>query len=212
MALAHVKARTIFRVHLACIAMLGATYLVAPSHHAFDLDGEGNVPTWFSSAGLLACGALALLLRRRARGLTAFAFLLSAAAVDEVGMFHERAAAWLLEHRGDVPPIAVWLLGAVLAAALAATLVPMLRRLPPAVRTRLVVSGVVFVVSAVGVETLGQAWARRHGWHNAVYTLLVLLEECGEMLGAALCLRALLAWREEATSCGSEEYARPPRS
>lgn len=197
MALAHVKARAIFRVHIACIAILGATYLGTPGLQAFDLDGEGNVPTWFSSAGLLACGLVAFLLRRRARGLTAFAFLLSVAAVDEVAMFHERAAAWLLEHRGDVPPIAVWLLGAVLAAALAATLVPTLRRLPPAVRTRLVVSAVVFVVSAVGVETLGQAWARRHGWHNAVYTFLVLLEECGEMLGAALCLRALLAWREE---------------
>lgn len=191
------KARTIFRVHLTCIAILGATYLVAPGRGAFDLDGEGNVPTWFSSAGLLACGAFAFLLRRRARGLTAFAFLLSTAAVDEVAMFHERAAAWLLERRGDIPPISVWLLGAVLAAALAATLVPMLRRLPPVPRTRLVVSGVAFVVSAVGVETLGHAWARRHGWHNAVYTFLVLLEECGEMLGAALCLHALLAWREE---------------
>jgi hypothetical protein len=207
-----VKARTLFCVHVTCIAILGATYLLAPGCATFDLDGEGNVPTWFSSAGLLACGACAFLLRRRARGLTAFAFLLSVAAVDEVAMFHERAAAWLLEHRGDVPPIVVWLLGGVLAAALGATLVPTLRRLPPAVRTRLVVSGVVFVASAVGVETLGQAWARRHGWHNAIYTLLVLFEECGEMLGAALCLHALLAWREEATSRGSEECAPPPRS
>ncbi|NOU26671.1 MAG: hypothetical protein HOO96_02100 [Polyangiaceae bacterium] len=190
------NARAVLIVHITCITILGATYLATPGYGAFDLDGEGNVPTWFSSAGLLACGLVAFLLRRRARGLTAFAFLLSAAAVDEVAMFHERAAAWLLEHRGDVPPITVWLLGAVLAAALAATLVPMLRRLPPVLRTRLVVSGVVFVAAAVGVETLGQAWARRHGWHNAVYTFLVLLEECGEMLGAALCLRALLAWRE----------------
>lgn len=212
MALASVKARTIFRVHIACISILGATYLAAPSHGAFDLDGEGNVPTWFSSAGLLACGVVAFLLRRRARGLAAFAFLLSAAAVDEVAMFHERAAAWILERRGDVPPIAVWLLGAILALALAAALVPVLRSLPRVVRTRLVVSGVVFALSAVGVETLGQAWARSHGWNNAIYTLLVLLEECGEMLGAALCLHALLAWREETTSCGSEECARPPRS
>lgn len=191
------KAHTIFRMHITCIAILGATYLAAPGCGAFDLDGEGNVPTWFSSAGLLACGLVAFLLRRQARGLATFAFLLSAAAVDEVAMFHERAAAWLLERRGDVPPIAVWLLGAVLAATLAATLVPMLRRLPRVVRTRLFVSGGVFVLSAVGVETLGQAWARSHGWHNAVYTLLVLLEECGEMLGAAICLHALLAWREE---------------
>lgn len=212
MARPRVTASAVFRVHVALISALAAAYLLAPGSSAFDLDGEGNVPTWFSSLGLLACSVAAFSLRRRARGLTAFAFLLAIAAVDEVAMLHERAAAWLLEHRGDVPPIAIWLLGAVLAAALAVTLVPMLRRLPPAVRTRLVVSGVVFVASAVGVETVGQAWARRHGWHNAVYTYLVLLEECGEMLGAALCLHALLAWREEATSCGSEECARPPRS
>ncbi len=196
MALARVTASAVFRVHVALISALATAYLLAPGSSAFDLDGEGNVPTWFSSLGLLACSVAAFSLRRRARGVAAFAFLLAIAAVDEVAMFHERAAAWLLAHRGEVPPLAVWLLGGLLVGALAAAGLPALRGLPPLLRRRLVVAGAVFVVSALGIETLGQAWARRHGWNNATYTVLVLFEECGEMLGAALCLHALLSWRE----------------
>jgi hypothetical protein len=41
------------------------------------------------------------------------------------------------------------------------------------------------------VEAAGHAWARAHGWANAPYVAMVTLEECGEMLGAALCARGL---------------------
>jgi hypothetical protein len=198
--------RHIFRVHVACISILGTAYValrnLGPAtlgYAAFDLDGESNIPTWFSAAGLLACAWFMLELRRRASGLGMFALLLAAAAVDEVAMVHEHVAAWLLANRGAVPPIAIWVLGGALAAALGGICVPTLRRLPTLPRMRLIGSGTVFVSAAVGVEAIGQAWARHHGWHDATYTFLVLIEECGEMLGAALCLRALLGWREAAT-------------
>ena len=196
------QSRTIFNVHIACILFLGATYAAlralgptTPGYAAFDLDGEGNIPTWFSAIGLFACAWLMLHLRQRAWGLSTLALLLVAAAIDEVAMVHERVAAWLLERRGAMPPFAIWVLGGALAAVLGGGCVPTLRRLPKRPRERLVVSGAVFALSAIGVESIGQAWARRHGWNDATYTLLVLIEECGEMLGAALCLRALLAWR-----------------
>jgi hypothetical protein len=205
------QSRVAFHVHVACISMLAAVYVAlrwlgpgTPGYSAFDLDGEGNIPTWFSAAGLAACAFLMLLLLKQASALWIFALLLAIAAIDEVAMLHERAAAWLLAHRGGAPPFAIWVFGGALAAALGVSCLPTLLRLPKLPRARLILSGALFVVSAVGVESLGQAYARRHGWHDAIYTLLVLIEECGEMLGAALCMRALLAWRETNGSAVAE--------
>ncbi len=80
---------------------LGSTYAGNPSWHIkilFDLDGEANIPTWFSSIQLLGVG-LVFLLVSRLRNFTIFAdkifFKISGLAfiyfsMDEVVTIHEK--------------------------------------------------------------------------------------------------------------------------
>lgn len=88
-------------------ALLIALHLATDHTAAFNLDGEGNVPTWWSSAKLLAVGALAVvvyaqegLLRRPPRfrwmwlGVGA---LFAALSMDEASSLHERAARTIME-------------------------------------------------------------------------------------------------------------------
>ncbi len=150
----------------------------------FNLDAEANVPTWFGSILLLRC---ALASARYTRALAAVFVALS---IDEVAMVHERAAAALLERSpGSALP---WLLGGVVVAALGTALVPALRRLPAAARARAAAAGALYVAGALGVEALGQRFARRHGWWNPGYVGLAALEEAMEMAGAILYVDALV--------------------
>lgn len=170
----------------------------------FDLDREQNLPTWWSSAKLLAAGLVlgaAFLLRRGADGTRAW--LLAAAAVvamglslDETALLHERlgiivlpydrregtlfaeGGAWmmLLVPAAIVGPAVLWRLG----------LRDYLRAAPVAA-VRMGLGLALFVAGAAGVELLRGvsvgAW-----WHP----LQVLLEEGLEFLGATLILWGVL--------------------
>lgn len=207
--------RLVFSIQVAVLVGLGAAHVAlkgaalagaappAPVTRLFDLDGEGNVPTWVSSASLAWAALAAARSRRRAlarghgaraRWLAAVAATLAVLSLDETAQVHEAVAAWLLSllAGGAVPPIAVWGLGAAIVLPLGAALAAgAARHAEPRERRGLVVAGCVYVACGLGLEALGHAWARRHGWDDPVYVALVVLEECGEMLGAALAARSL---------------------
>ena len=175
----------------------------APTKHEWwllllDVDAEANLPTWYSSALLLACAMGAGLLAQRAdaaarRGWRLLAFLLALVSADETVALHERCAAALmpwLTARG-IAHVWIWGVGAAIVLALAAALLPFLKALAPPVRYALVRSGVVFVAGALGLEVIGQRYAATYGWHDPIYVSLAALEELCEMTGAVLCLHAL---------------------
>jgi hypothetical protein len=150
----------------------------------FDLDGEANVPTWFSSILLLRCA-----MASARRGLRPLAVVFVVLSLDEVAMMHERAAAALLE--AHVPWPWPWVLGAAIVAGLAVVLVPALRAMARPERRGVVAAGAIYVGGALCVEIVAQRWAAAHGWWNAGYVTLVTIEEGMEMTGAILFVRAL---------------------
>lgn len=177
-------------------------------HSLFDLDGEGNIPSWFSSAQLMIV-ALAFWTHalRQPRGLRPskafFGFAGCAAlyaSMDEAGQVHETVTMWLGRRYIDWLPrftlTHFWIVMVVVALVMAliqifandlATLWREHRRL-----TLIAVLGVcVGLGGCMGVEALG--YKLLHGVRTTLwYKAEVSLEEFMEMLGASLILFATL--------------------
>lgn len=166
---------------------------------------EANLPTWWTVsllvvASLLHMQAGVLASRSQARGAGAWwvlAALLAMLALDELTALHERLDVWglALTDAGFAFP---WLvLGAPIAVGMIAVAVIAARHLPRR-STMLSLSGIgLLFFSAVGLEAvggilLGDQQGEYQG-ENLLYTLLMHLEEFGEMAGAALAVCGPLA-------------------
>lgn len=176
----------------------------------FDLNGENNIPTWYTSIVWAIAAGLALVASRREAGhdavmrwswtLLAGVFLLLS--LDEVGSLHER----LLGLAGDTAQHALGLadsfyydwaaMGAILVIVFGALFVPFLLRVPRAVAARLIIAGGVFLSGSLAVETIGSSYEAgwiastelfRISWHR-----LIFVEELLEVVGAVLAVHALL--------------------
>jgi hypothetical protein len=159
-------------------------------YQIFDLDDENNLPTWFSGF-LLTNAALVLWSRSQKPGATAhwrwlaLGFLLLA--IDEVAGLHESFHTavdfnWTLV----AAPVVV---------GVGAFFVPFLWRLPVRLRWLFVVSGMLFLGGAVGVELLSADMEEE----SLAYEFAVTVEEGLEMFGVWLFLFALL--RSDPTIC-----------
>jgi hypothetical protein len=169
----------------------------------FDVNSEGNVPTWFSSSLLLGCAVVAGLLAATARragdrdvrgwaGLAALLYLLS---LDEAAELHERLggpAGALLGGAARGPLRFAWVLpGALLALAVGVAFVGLVTRLPGRARRLVVAAAALYLTAAVVLEALGGAVLDAHG-HRAGYLLVTAAEEGLEMAASVLLLYALL--------------------
>jgi len=166
---------------------------------------EANLPTWWTvtllvGAAVLHVQAGGLARRCGARGAAAWwvlASLLALLALDELTALHERLDVWgvALTDAGFAFP---WLvLGAPVAIAIIAVAVVAGRHLPRR-STLLSLGGIgLLFLSAVGLEAvggllLGDQQGEYQG-ESLPYTLLMHLEEFGEMAGAALAVCGPLA-------------------
>lgn len=166
---------------------------------------EANLPTWWTVALLVGASLLHLLagiLARRsdAQGASAwlvFAALLALLGLDELTSLHERLDVWgvALTDAGFAFP---WLvLGTPIAIGIAAVALVAGRHLPR--RTTILSLGGIGLLffSAVGLEAiggllLGDQQGEFQG-ESTLYTLLMHVEEFGEMAGAALAVCGPLA-------------------
>ncbi len=166
---------------------------------------EANLPTWWTvtllvGASLLHLQAGVLARRSDARGASAwwvFAALLALLGLDELTALHERLDVWgvALTDAGFAFP---WLvLGAPIAIGIAAVALVAGRHLPT--RTTILSLGGIGLLffSAVGLEAvggllLGDQQGEFQG-ESTIYTLLMHVEEFGEMAGAALAVCGPLA-------------------
>ena len=166
---------------------------------------EANLPTWWTvtllvGAAVLHVQAGGLARRSGARGAAAWwvlASLLALLALDELTALHERLDVWgvALTDAGFAFP---WLvLGAPVAIAIIAVALVAGRHLPRR-STLLSLGGIgLLFLSAVGLEAvggllLGDQQGEYQG-ESLPYTLLMHLEEFGEMAGAALAVCGPLA-------------------
>jgi hypothetical protein len=168
-----------------------------------DLNAEGNLPTWYSVVLMAAAAAAVFAVAGRRRsldeadwttwyGLGAVVALMS---LDEMTSLHE-AAGHLIDERVDVPVFGkyAWIIpGTVAAIAAGWVLLRAVRPLPTMTRRRLTGAATVFIGAALGIEVL-EALLLNDG-HNYLgdgMHVLTGTQECLEMLGVILFLRAML--------------------
>ncbi|MEW5930224.1 MAG: hypothetical protein AB1941_22425 [Gemmatimonadota bacterium] len=168
----------------------------------FSLVEEANVPTWYSSAALLACAALLAAVARTEREAGSrfvlhwkvLALLFLGLSVDEAAALHELliepvrgalGAGGLFYFAWVVPALAAL-------AVLGLAYLRFLAHLPPQTRRLFLAAAATFVGGAVGAEMAGGAWVESRGFHNAGSALLWTVEESLEMVGVVVFVYALL--------------------
>jgi hypothetical protein len=159
----------------------------------FDLDEEESIGTWYSALILFAAGRLALLQSRYARSgsqgwyfwwlLMAIGFHLLS--LDEVAGFHEFVNTMVEDTHWTT-------YGAAIALVVAVAYLPFLWALPARTRWLFIISGIIYIGGAVGVER-GTIWYEENDLLNTLaYNLWNALEEFMEMAGVILFIYALL--------------------
>jgi hypothetical protein len=166
----------------------------------FSLSEEGNVPTWYSSALLLACGLVLMLIAAAATEARArhrvhwwgLAIAFSYISLDETVTLHERLNDLLplggIFYFSWVIPVGVALL------IMALAYLPFLRGLPARTRRQFLVAGAVYVGGALFTELPLGYWTVRAGEDNLIYNLIDFVEETLELTGATLFLLSLLEY------------------
>ena len=169
----------------------------------FDVNGEQNIPTLFSTVQLLfASGLLALVFAESRRTRHAdryywlslalvFAFL----ACDEFCELHERligplrralhvtgalSFAWVIPYAGFV-------------ALFAAGYARFWWRLAPRIRRLFFLAGAIYVGGGIGMEMAGAALFTAYGWESVQFDAETMIEEGMEMFGVALLIYAVLS-------------------
>jgi hypothetical protein len=177
-------------------AITGADYMLG-FKRLLDLNGERNLPTWFSSAILLTAAALlAGIAADKARPHRNAWIFLSAVFVflslDEEASIHEMSNAPLraLLHAGPALYFPWIIFGLALAALVLAVEWRLLRALPRKTAMSFVGSGAIYVMGAVGFEELAAPLYARHA-HPVTQAALLVCEESLEMIGVALFIVAL---------------------
>lgn len=199
-------AATLVAIHLVLQAVRfidGNDYLFGLTP-LFDLDAEGNLPTFYSTVLLLSCAGLLAIVAGHARrhdeidatrwAVLAAGFLFMA--VDEFAKVHELLDAPVQSLLGESAQgwlLYAWVVPYALAVlALGAWYLPFLRRLPPATRLRFCIAGAIYVGAALGIEFLEGMQAEAQGEDSLGYAVLTTVQETLEMTGLILFLDALL--------------------
>lgn len=166
------------------------------------VDGEGNIPTWYSSCLLLLCafllGTIASAHWGDPNGQSVrwiiLALIFGFLSLDETAQLHELSIAPLHQWLGTTGFLYyAWVIPAAICVVIfVLSYLKFLARLPGRTRRLFLFAGAVFIGGSLGVEAFSAKQASLHGEHNLVYHLIVTLEELLEMLGVIVFIYALL--------------------
>lgn len=175
--------------------------LVLLAMELFNPDREMNIFAWYNTA-LFLVNALLLLLAAWvwrdndpiiARGLHLLGWVFVILSLDEMVSVHERIGREVSQFLVGEQIVYAWIVpGTVFVLAVAAVIVPMLRRLPSRLFRQMLLAGAIFVGGAIGLEGLG--WFVTHvdgGW-TFRYLMLTWAEESLEIAGLSVFLVAVL--------------------
>lgn len=170
----------------------------------FHFDGEANVPAWYATLLLVACGTVVALIaiKKRAErdpfarhwlGLAPILLYMSA---DEGAQFHEL---WTRPMRELTDDVGGWLRyawvipGAVIALVVGLAYLRFLAHLPPVISRRFVLAGATFLGAAIGLEIIG-GWYITSRDNDFGYYLLAAKEELLEKVAVILAIDTALAY------------------
>lgn len=171
-----------------------------------DLNGEQNIPAWFSSSLLLLCSgllaAVALLQKgirdRFVRHWFALSGIFLFLSLDEAVSLHERTIVPLrtfFNASGFIYSAWVLLGGAFVGLFLLAYL-KFIIHLPSRTRFLFIGAGALYIGGTLGAEIIHGYYLDFHG-KDMVYALIATVEECLEMMGAIVFIYALLSHIQE---------------
>jgi hypothetical protein len=175
----------------------------------FDLDGEENIPTFFSELLLIFSGALlaviAILNRKKQAPHVSKWVTLSIGffymAYDEAFQVHEKLIVpfrRLLGNRRLGIFYYSWVLaGLAIVPILGLFFLKFLWHLPAVTRFRFVLAGTVYIAGAIGFELLGGRYAEIYSERNLTYNIFPAFEESLEMAGIILFIWALLTYIDD---------------
>ena len=170
----------------------------------FNVDREGNIPSFFSSSLLLLSSLLLALitaLKRKCHdtrwpqwAILSFALLFMA--VDEAAGLHERLndpGKALLGHGPRGFFYMAWVIfGIPFVLVFALSYLKFFFRLPPQTQRQFFAAASIFLSGALGMELIGGNYAASHGMQNFQYSMLSTVEEGLEMGGVIILINALL--------------------
>lgn len=171
----------------------------------FDMDTEGNVPSYYSSLALLFSSILLyfITLYNKKSGSKIFPWALLSSvflylALDEILELHEhlvRITESFLNLSGY--GTSYWIIPfGIMGVILFIVLFKFLKELPKKTLRQFIVAGFVFILGAVGVEILGGIHEEINGRQNVTYVSLYTVEETLEMVGIALFIYALTTYKK----------------
>lgn len=172
----------------------------------FNIDGERNFPTGFSTLLLLLAAALLAVImvleRGRGRGGSGYWAVLSAGflfmAADEAWSFHEKLIRPVRSLLGDQDLgmlYHAWVVpGMALVAVLGLVFLRFWLRLPAKTRFAFLFAAVLYLGGAIGVELVGGRYSETLEAHDLTYAMIVTLEESLEMAGVIVFIHALLGY------------------
>ncbi len=160
-----------------------------------DFDTEMNVPTLYSSFAMFVASALLALVgyihrTRKEPSLAWFglAFIFTFLSIDESSEFHEMLVGPVREtlHTSGVFYFAWVIPYGILAIVLGIAYFKFLLNLPRNILGLFVLSGLVFLSGALGLELVGGVIAQSSGTDSLLYAISYTFEELLEMIGIAL--------------------------
>lgn len=169
----------------------------------WDFNTEGNIPTLFTTTTFLLAGLLLSIIAHTkyktkqaylAWLILALVFLFLAA--DEATSIHERVGQLFRNQTNTSGVFNIsWVIPYGIAAAIfGISYTRFLLGLPRRIAAIFIISGIVFVTGAIGIELLGGAQKIRSGDDTLSYALLYTVEESLEMLGVITFVYGLVSY------------------
>jgi hypothetical protein len=171
----------------------------------FDLNREGNIPSWYSSIALLLCAFLLANIASLKKGFPysahwkALSFIFVYLSVDESAELHERLN--YLMHpllHGSRALNVPWLIpGSMFVVIVLISYAKFLSHLPRQIKWLFLLAGTVYVGGAVGMELIEGYLLGNSGIETFFYQMMVVVEEFSEMFGIIIFIYALLSYLEK---------------
>jgi hypothetical protein len=172
----------------------------------FNVNTEGNIPTWYTSFSILLCAVL-LFVIARARKIEGdrysiywmiLGLIFLYISVDEGAGVHDALDFSLpsLGYITSAPRYIRMLPVAVLLLIFGLMYLKFLFYLPARTRLLFIVAGTIYVSGAFGMGFVMERYGTRHGWDNMTLEILAALEEFLEMIGIVIFIYALMSYME----------------
>lgn len=171
------------------------------SGRLFRLDEESNIPTFYSAFSLGICSILLAIIAfhkqtnnsphtKHWKFLSLLFFLFS---IDEIAMMHEILSVLREPLNASGFFYFTWVIPAfIFLLVFTVVFISFLQSLPQKIRTLFMLSGVIYVGGAIGVEMIGGYHSQIYGENNFAYGMITTIEESLEMVGILVFIYSLL--------------------